>query len=405
MDTHEESPFKRPRFTSSEDEKASLLPKETSKKDDEDIGYRKFRGLNIETTWLHWLIGPVVFAYMFAMLCSFYVLVEYTNQYFMKLEYKNANLSLTNTSDTFCHADEDSIVYKTETRATAAASTWNVYFSVAAGVPAVISNMVLGSYTDAFGRKFLMAIGVLGTMARLGTAALVIYLDGEIVYILIACFIEGCTGQYATTLQVSLAYIADITKPGRQRILGIIFIEFVIGVGLAIASFASGFLIEWKGYMFTFASMAGVLVVVLMVLIFILPETLTKEHRHRNNSCLGLFKTSLSFFTENDAENRRWKYQLVLLIHALCNLSFLPRLSTETLYQLASPFCWSPTKVGIYSAARTAVVLFVGLGSVNILEKFMDEIWICMIGTISYGASFFWTAFVSDDTQYYISKH
>lgn len=406
MDPQDESPFKKPKQVYSDNENGPLLPKEKESAIDEveDIGYRKFRGLDIQTTWRHWLIGPIVFAYMFSMLCSYYVLVEYTNQYFIKQEYHKANLSLTNTSDTFCNVDEDSIVYKTETKATSEASTWNVYFAVASGVPAVISNMILGSYTDAFGRKFLLAIGIIGTMIRLGTAALVIYLDGVIVYLLIACFVEGCTGQYATTLQVALAYIADITKPGRQRILGIIFVEFVIGVGLALASFASGFLVDWKGYMFTFASMAGILVIVLVLMLFVLPETLTKEHRHRDNSCIGLLKISVSFFTDNDTENRRWKYQLVFLIHALCNLSFLPRIPTETLYQLASPFCWSPTKVGIYSAIRTAVILIVGLGSVNILERFMDEIWICMIGTISYGAAFFWTAFVSDDTLYYISK-
>lgn len=404
MDTDECAPFKDPSFSQPEDENGPLLPKKNHNDDEEDIGYRKFRGLDIQTTWLHWLIGPIVFAYMFAMLCSYYVLVEYTNQYFMKQEYTKANLSLDNTSDTFCNADTDSLVYKTETKATAEASTWNVYFSVASGVPAVISNMILGSYTDAFGRKFLLGIGIMGTMVRLGTAALVIFLDANIVYLVIACFVEGCTGQYATTLQAALAYIADITKPGRQRILGIIFVEFVIGVGLALASFASGFLVEWKGYMFTFASMAGVLVLVLLTMLFVLPETLTKEHRHRDTTCIGLLKVSLSFFTDNDTENRRWKYQLVFLIHALCNLSFLPRIPTETLYQLASPFCWSLTKVGIYSTIRTGAIMLVGLGSVNILERFMDEIWICMIGTVSYGAAFFWTAFVTDDLSYYLSK-
>ncbi|XP_045187628.2 solute carrier family 46 member 3-like [Mercenaria mercenaria] len=368
----------------------------------DDLGYRKFRGLEIDTTWLHWLIGPIIFAYMFAMLCSYYALVEYTNQYFMKSEYTKANLSLDNTTDAFCEVDKNNIVYQTEVRATSEASTWNVYYAVAAGVPAVLSNMVLGSYTDAIGRKFLLAVGIIGTCLRLSIAAVTIYLEADIIYLLIACFVEGCTGQYATTLQVGLAYIADITKPGRARILGIIFVEFVIGVGLSGASLAEGYMVEWKGYMFTFASMAAVLVLTLLFMIFLLPETLTKEHRHRDKSCVGLLKISLSFFVDNDSENRRWKYQLVLLIHALCNISFLSRLPTETLYQLASPFCWSPTKIGIYAAIRTLVIMFVGLGSVHLFSRFIDEIWICMIGTVSYGAAFFWTAFVDNDLEYYI---
>lgn len=372
--------------------------------DKTDDGYRTFRGLNIETTWRHWLIGPVVFAYMFAMLCSFYALVEYTNQYFMKSEFKAANLSVDNTTDTFCKVDPNNTVYQTENRATKKASTWNVYYALASGVPAVISNMILGSYTDAFGRKFLLAIGIIGTCCRLSVAACTIYFEASLVYILIACFIEGCTGQYATTLQAALAYIADITKPGRARILGIIFVEFVIGIGLSSATLTEGYLVEWKGYMFTFLTMAAVLLLLLAFMLLVLPETLSKEHRHKGGKCLTLLNASVSFFVNNDSENRRWKYQLVLLIHALCNMSFLSRIPTETLYQLASPFCWSPTKIGIYAGIRTVVTMFVGLGSVNVLEKCLDEIWICMIGTISYGASFFWTAFVSDDVTYYISK-
>lgn len=413
MEENDEVPFAKPSLTkvtkrvhsSDKDENDESKPLiHNGDGDGDDMGYRKFKGLEIKTTWLHWLIGPIVFAYMFAMLCSYYALVEYTNQYFMKSEYKKANLSLSNTTDTFCEVDKDNIVYQTESKATSEASTWNVYYAVASGVPAIISNMILGSYTDAFGRKFLLAIGIIGTCLRLIIAAVTIYLEADLIYLLIACFVEGCTGQYATTLQVSLAYIADITKPGRARILGIIFIEFVIGVGLSAASLAEGFLVEWKGYMFTFASMAAVLVLTLLFMKFVLPETLTKEHRHRDKTCVGLLKISVSFFVDNDSENRRWKYQLVLLIHALCNMSFLSRLPTETLYQLASPFCWSPTKIGIYAGIRTLVIMFVGLGSVNILARLIDEIWICMIGTVSYAAAFFWTAFVEDDLVYYISK-
>ena len=105
----------------------------------------------------------------------------------------------------------------------------------------LISNLFLGAYTDAFGRKFLLAVGIIGTCIRLSIRA--IFLDLNLIYLLIACFVEGITGQYATHPQTSLAYIA-ITKPGKLRIFGIIFIEFIIGIGLSSASFLTGFLIE-----------------------------------------------------------------------------------------------------------------------------------------------------------------
>ncbi|XP_045165195.2 solute carrier family 46 member 3-like [Mercenaria mercenaria] len=369
--------------------------------EDDDIGYRKYHRLEIDRTWRHLLIGPVLFVYIFAMICSYYALVEYTKEYFREIEYEEANLSLGNDSYDRCNADEDDIIYKTETKATSTAANWNLYYAVAAGVPSIISNMILGSYTDALGRKFLLAIGIAGSCLRLGIAAITIHFDANIAYLLIACFVEGCTGQYATALQASFAYAADITKPGRSRILGIVVIEFCLGVGMSSASFVEGYLVEWKGYMVTFSAMAIILVFTFLFMVFLLPETLTKAHRRRDKSCVDLLKISSSLFINNDSENRRWKYQIVILMHALVNISFHARLPTETLYQLAPPFCWSITKVGVYAAVRTLAYMCIGLTSVRIFQLCLDEVWICMIGTVSYTAAFFWTAFVTDDIAYY----
>lgn len=386
-------------------EKSEREPLIVKEDNNDDIGYRKFHKLDIETSWRHWFIGPIIFAYIFGMICSYYAIIEYTKEYFIHIEYDKANLSLENKTDDKCDIDADDIVYQAETRATSTASKWNVYFAVAAGVPAIMSNIILGSYTDAFGRKLLLAIGITGTCLRLGIAALVIYLDTDIMYLLIAYFVEGCTGQYATALQASFAYAADITKPGKSRILGIVYVEFFLGVGMSSASFVEGYLVAWKGYLVTFSAMAILLIITLLLLFFILPETFNKEHRHRDRSCTMLLKKSISLFIKNDSENRRWKYQLVILMHALVNLSFLSRVPTETLYQLAPPFCWSVTQVGVYAAIRTLAIMFIGLGSIKVFQIFLDEIWICMIGTVSYSAAFFWTAFVKDDVMYYSSKY
>lgn len=379
-----------------------LITKQKEAQD--DIGYRKYRKLDIQTKWLHWLIGPIVSLYMFAMLCSYYALIEYTNHYFLNIEYHKANVDQNSNNKTspFCQVNHSSTVYQIESKATSDAATWNIYFAISSGVPAVISNLILGSYTDVFGRKFLLAIGIIGTCLRLSIAAVIVQFKAHIAYLLIACFVEGCTGQYATILQTSLAYVADITEPGRVRILGIVFVEGVIGVALSAASLLAGYLLERQEYMMTFASMAGVLIVAFFIMIFVLPETLTKEHRSNNALCISMLKKSVSFVVKNDSDNRRWKYQLLLLIHALCNMSFLPRIPTETLYQLASPFCWTPTKVGIYAAVRTVIVMIVALVSIDLLRKCMDEITICVIGTLSYGAAFLWTAFVADDISFYI---
>ena len=322
--------------------------------------YGKTKHHRVEKTWRHVLIGPVVCLYFFGTISSYYVLIEYTNNYWKEKEYSKVNLSRS-THLSACATNVSKLITDTENSATSKASEWIVYYSVAAGVPGVLANLILGSYTDAFGRKFLLTIGTAGTFLRLGITAVVIFLEADLVYLLIACVVEGLTGQHATCLAVALSYIADITLPGKARIMGIIIIEALIGVSLSGASFAAGFMVESLGYETPMFINAGLLALALLITLTLLPETFSEKMRRKNKSVIQVLKVVFQFFTHNDEKNNRWKYQIVLLCHLLTNMSFLARIPTETLYQLALPFCWSPTKVGVYAAVRTVGMMVIGM--------------------------------------------
>ena len=341
-----------------ENEKTPLIDGKSTTEIEHSV-YGKVKHYSVETTWRHWLIGPVVCLYFFGMISSYYVLLEYTKQYWKEEEYEKANLSLSETSSA-CDTNVSQLLIDTEHTATSKASKWVVYYSAAAGVPALLSNLILGSYTDAFGRKFLLTVCILGTCLRLAISAVVIHFEADLIYLLIACLIEGCTGQHATCLSVTLAYAADITRPGKTRIMGIVAIEILIGISLSSSSFATGYMVEALGYETPMIMNAGLLALSILITISLLPETLSKELRRKDKSMIQVLKVVSEFFTQNDEKNSRWKYQIVILMHALTNMSFLARIPTETLYQLATPFCWTPTKVGIYAAVRTLCMMFLG---------------------------------------------
>ena len=321
--------------------------------------YGKLQHHKVETTWRHWLIAPVVCLYFFGMMSSFFIVVEYTNEYCKEEEYDKVNLSLSDTSSP-CDTNVSDIVTDTEQKATSKASTWLVYFSIASGVPAIFANLIFGSYTDTYGRKFLLAICILGTCLRLAISAIVVYLETDLVYLLIANFVEGCTGQYATCLTVSLAYTADITSPGKSRVNGMILVELLIGIAMSSAGLATGYMIAAIGYKVSLFISAGVLVLAALITITLLPETLSKDLRQKDKSVIEVLKVVLQFFTLNDDKKSRWKYQIIVLVLVLTNVSYMGRMSTETLYQLATPFCWTPAQVGVYAAVKTVAVMFIG---------------------------------------------
>ena len=357
------------------------------------------------TTWRRFLIGPVLFSYMAGYIMSYYIITEYTNSHEQKKFFNEANLTEPKVADSTCNASSDSLEYKTEKKASQSASNRIVYYSLAQGIPAVVSNLILGSYTDALGRKFLLGVGILGTTVRMCISVIIIRYEWGLIYFTIACIIEGCTGQFATVLQASLAYAADITKPGEQRVYGIIYIEIMLGTSLTTASLVTGLLIHQFGYFVPVSVAAGLLIFSFLLLLLLLPESFPAEHRHKDRSVWTVIQNSVRFFIHNDSQNNRWKYQVLALGHFLCGISFLGRIGTETLYQVASPFCWTADTVGFYGAIRTGIQVTIGLGSIKLFRLCgISDPMIALIGTLSYGINFAVEAFATDNLMLYIGQ-
>ena len=325
----------------------------TPKSDDQ------YRNIRVVKTWRHLLIGPVVCLYFFGMISSYYLLVEYTNKYWKDTEYRKSNLSQPGIVSP-CHTNVSTVVLHTESQATSKASEWIVYYSIAAGIPAVIANLVLGSYMDFSGRKLILSISMLGTGLRLFISGIIIYCKADLVYLLIACVVEGCTGQHATCVAVSLAYIADITVAGKERAMGIAIIEALVGISISIGSLATGYMVQKLGYEIPFFINAGLLGIAFVIAARILPETFKKEDTRKENSPIGALKVISQLLTRNDEQKSKWKYQITILALILTSVSVLSRVPTETLYQLAKPFCWSPRKIGIYAFVRTMCMMVIG---------------------------------------------
>lgn len=319
----------------------------------------QYENIRVVKTWRHLLIGPVVCLYFFGMISSYYLLVEYTNKYWKDAEYRKSNLSQPG-SFSPCRTNVSIVISLTETQATSKAAEWIMYYSIAAGVPAVIANLVLGSYMDVVGRKVILSISMLGTGLRLLISGIIIYCKADLVYLLIACVVEGCTGQHATCVAVSLAYIADITVAGKERAMGIAIIQSLVGISISLGSLATGYMVHHLGYNIPFFINAGLLVIAFVIAARILPETFKKEDRDKENTPIRALIVIRQFLTKTDEQHSRWKYQITIFALVLTSLSILSRVPTETLYQLAQPFCWSPRNIGIYASVRTMCMMVIG---------------------------------------------
>lgn len=346
---------------------------------------------------------PIVSLYFLAALTPYFCIIQYTRSRWEEEVFSGDNEKYKNDSNaTICTPDQDDKAYQLANEVDKKASEWNTFYSIASGVPGVFSNLILGSYTDAFGRKFLFTVGITGTMLRAIIGSIVVHFKLDLIYIVVAFILEGITGYYVTTLQVSMAYIADITTSGKSRTVGIVAVEFSLGVSFTLAGFLGNFLIEDFGFFYPMVGSSAVQFSALFIVVTLLPETHSTERRRTNKGLLETLCQSVRFYTSKASNFIRAQYILLISIFIFNSLGFLGTQAVLILYQMGSPFCWSPKQVAYYGAIFTATQCFIGLPSVKLLQRIIKDVFIVIIGVTSSFAGQLLTAFAHNDLMLYL---
>lgn len=332
-------------------------------------------------TWRHYVICPVAVFYIFAYVMSWTTMVQYTYAFIVKEKFPNESFSEI-TKNSRCNVNHSSMAFKYFQNAQHEASHWNMFFSIALGVPAIISNIVLGSYIDRIGRKALMIVCVLGTLFRVIVMFIGISTKWQLGLFILGFIAEGCSGYFINFFESCHAYVADITKIGNGRSVGMASVAFMMGGGMALSMLLSGFLIQFSGFYSTLGLAAALLIIAFLGIMILLPETMTEETRSKETSIVVHIKNVFSFYTKQTGE-KRWRYFVVLAAFFFMYTTMTGRYGVETLYQLNMPFCWSPMKIGIYGGIRGILQDAAGLLSVKLLRTCLSDVILSIIGTIS----------------------
>jgi len=354
-------------------------------------------------TLRHWLVGPVSFLFISSYVLSYFSFAQYV---YIKLQNENFPGIKVNTTTSYCNVNESSVNFKIQQDVQQQAAEWGIYLHLSGGIASIISNFVLGSFTDRWGRKFLFILPCIGTAFRTAYALVGMTYDLPLWYYTVGYFVEGCTGQMFNLIQICYIYVSDITKPGKQRSLGIVFIEFAIGMASTFPNLAAGYIIETTDSFLIPLYIALGIQGLTLLLIIALPETFPKGMRSQRTyvSKLDNLRDSYDLFISSNNKGRRWMYIILLVVFALSTYDVFGRISVEGLYLLNYPFCWDPTKLGTFAALRSGFQQIIGMAMVKVLHFCMNDEWISVLGCASYGAAFVLQAFATDELMMYIGR-
>ncbi|XP_062609463.1 lysosomal proton-coupled steroid conjugate and bile acid symporter SLC46A3-like [Saccostrea cucullata] len=353
-------------------------------------------------SWRHYMTGPILFIHLFAFILAYGTSGLYVPQYISRKLYPARIMPVSTGS--ICIINETEISPESETIQKEAAS-FGIYTALLSGIPAVISNMLLGAFSDRFGRKFLFLTPTIGQVISKTIILFCVYYQIDINYILIGSAIEGFTGGYLALLMASFSYIADITENNKQRSVAITFLEIAVGVGVVLGRFSTGYFIKVTNYVWPIFTACCIYAVLVILIISVLPETRipVTEYRATQKSCLNYVTTIFSFYISESNKGDRWKYNICILIFFTTGITVVGKSSVDLLYQISQPFCWDSVKVGLYGALSSLFQNVICMGMIKILHLCLSDEGVSILGSVSGISGFLITALASTDLMLYIA--
>lgn len=354
----------------------------------------------IKVTWRHGVILPSLFFAVFGASLYSYVVSEWTQNKIKTENFPNATIEKANSCESQNKSDPSYIKYEHVQQQTA---YWSLLFTLAEYIPMLLVQFVLPSYSDTYGRKFLFILTYLSLCLKAVTITLVLHFEASLWYIFGANIVAGLMGGSFCLFSATFSFTADLTSAKNQRSTAIVLIEAVVMVGFVLGSFLVGYLIEtWKFGFYNTSLLASCLCALGFVLIIILPESLPKDKRTMKKSVISTVTRMFEFYFSKDFAGQRTSYILLLLAFFFFSISGMNRSSMETLYFLGQPFCWGPSKIGLFTFARNGAQSVLGLGSVKLLQRCVSDSTVSIISTFSCTTSLIVEAFARSSVTIYM---
>jgi MFS family permease len=163
----------------------------------------------------------------------------------------------------------------------AVAARFTLYASLIAGILAAITSPKLGTLSDRYGRRKIIALTGLGTMVMEIITIVVATFPATFSYrwLLVGSFFEGICGSFIAGMAITNAYVTDCTEPSR-RAVNFAYIHGCLFTGIAVGPIAAGYVVKATGQLLTIFYIAlGAHVFFISFILFVIPESLTKERQ------------------------------------------------------------------------------------------------------------------------------
>ncbi|KAL2267619.1 hypothetical protein VTJ83DRAFT_4896 [Remersonia thermophila] len=160
-------------------------------------------------------------------------------------------------------------------------ANFGLALSVTIGSLSSLSAPKLGSLSDRYGRKPMMAVCAIGgILSEIITILAAKFPDAiSFRWLLLGAFFEGLSGSFTAGSVLSHAYTSDCTPPSKRGV-AIGYLHSCLFTGLAVGPLIAGYLVEWTGSLLSiFYILLGCHIFYVSFLTFVTPESLSRRRQ------------------------------------------------------------------------------------------------------------------------------
>ncbi|XP_052247091.1 proton-coupled folate transporter-like [Dreissena polymorpha] len=279
---------------------------------------------------------------------------------------------------------------------------WAMFAALATLVPSFFVSALVSSYSDKYGRKCLFIISALSQTVQMAITSLTIYFQWSLVMIVVGSAIDGLSGASNTNYLAAMLYLADVTPTEKNRAIALSIYDGLLMFCSTLSAFSSGFIITKAGFFPSMVACTAAAGFCLLLICFCLPETHKRHNRATTRTVCKMIRRIGDVYCSPMFNGRRVAFVIVLVTYFFQSFANADRGSTELLYQLGRPFCWTAHKIGLFSAARHATQGLASMVLIIPLKRYLSVVNIALISAVFNTGSYVLEALATTTIQLFM---
>ena len=268
------------------------------------------------------------------------------------------------------------------------AARLNVYISLAATIPSVLTSILLGANCDRTGRKALIILPFIGKVVRYAVLTAVVYFNLSDLWIILSILFDGIFGTAGLAILSAFAFISDCTTK-KNRTAGITIMEVCMTGSKFIPLLTMGIYLENPYFIQSMLISLGISIAGFFFSVFLQPESNLNVQHLNFFQQLGQIKIREStkifrvFLVKREGHKQR---SLLLLISAHLSMvvMILGFLAMNYLYLYGAPFCFDSFGVSLTSMAQTVAMIILIIPCTLAVTKRTDHVLLAALGCVAF---------------------